>query len=54
MGFSEIKMTRQGDNTKLLNNILWMSNNKNQEHHELKQQIRDTSAAAILNSSRNL
>jgi hypothetical protein len=35
-------------------NILWMSTNKNQERYELKQQIGETSAAAILNSSRNL
>ena len=54
MGFSKIMVTRQGDKTKLLKNILWMSTNKNQEHYELKQQIRDTSASAILNSSRKL
>ena len=47
-------MARQDDNTKLLKNSLWMSTNENQEHYELKQQIGETSAAAILNSLRNL
>jgi hypothetical protein len=47
-------VARQGDNTKLIKNILWMSTNKNQEHYELKQQIGDTSAPAILNSLWNL
>jgi hypothetical protein len=54
MGFSEIMVARQGDNTKLLKNIMWMSTNKNQEHYEPKQQIGEHSAAVILNSSRNL
>jgi hypothetical protein len=54
MGFSEIMVARQGDNTKLLKNIMWMSTNKNQEHYEQKQQTGKNSTAAILNSLRNL